>query len=274
MEPEEELSDEAEDSDGGGQQKTKFARRALPSRPRQPQDGYPAHLWKSSAKPGHAGFSSQARAFLDAAADWKPPVLGSLEWLPQQRNVALLLHPDSPVHRLLVDHNTGSGKTFLMLLTLGNYYFDTRPKIVIFPKDSVCDNFYRSLLEWPSRWRDFFASQYPVEAGRAADHLDWRTRRDEKWSLDRAENSKLNAWFDGTMTYEKFLKTELVVKMRAALQMRRAFRNGQLQEAYVQKTAQSLREADAYLPGAPLRAYRLTSAGGRAAAVEVTTRPL
>lgn len=26
------------------------------------------------------------------------------------------------------------------------------------PKDSVWDNFYRSCLEWPSRWRDYFAA--------------------------------------------------------------------------------------------------------------------
>ena len=268
LEPEEELSDEAEDSDGESPQKAKRPRRAVTSRPRPPQDGYPGHFWPSSAKPGHAGFSAQAREFLDAATDWKPSVLGSVEWLPQQRNVVLLLHPESPIKRLLVDHHTGSGKTLLMLLTLGNYYFDTRPKVVIFPKDTVCDNFYRSLLEWPSRWRDFFASQYPVEAGMAADHHDWRKRRHEKWSLDRAENSKLSARFDGTTTYEKFLKTELVVNVRAALEMKRAFRNGQLQEAYVQKITPSLQEADAYLPGAPLRAYRFTSAGGRAADIE------
>jgi len=50
--------------------------------------------------------------------------------------------------------------------------------------------------------------------------------------------------------------------------MKRAFRNGHLQEAFVQKVVQSLRDADAYLPSAPLRAYRFTSAGGRAAEIQ------
>ena len=62
---------------------------------------------------------------------------------------------------LLVDHNEGSGKTLLMLLTLRNFYSDSRPKIIIFknfPKDTVCNNFYCSCLEWPSRWQDYFAA--------------------------------------------------------------------------------------------------------------------
>ena len=52
-----------------------------------------------------------------------------------------------------MDHNTGSGKTLLMLRILESYYQDGRPKIAIFPKESVC--------EWPTRWCDYFASQTP-----------------------------------------------------------------------------------------------------------------
>ena len=117
-----------------------------------------------------------------------------------QQNVALLSHPKSPVDRLLIDHNTGSGKTFLMLRVLDNYFFDPRPKITVFPKDTLCDNFYRTLLEWPSLWRDFFSSQYPAEACMAADHHDWRQRRHERWQLDQGENAKLSCHFDGLTT--------------------------------------------------------------------------
>ena len=52
---------------------------------------------------------------VDAALLGFPPSLGNSQLLVQQRNVAALLHPRSPVERLLVDHNTGSGKTLLML---------------------------------------------------------------------------------------------------------------------------------------------------------------
>lgn len=82
-----------------------------------------------------------------------------------------------------MDHNIGSGKTLLMLRIVDNYYFDKRPRIVIFPKDVVCDNFDISLLEWPTRWRDYFASQCPTEASIAANCMDWRQRREKVWDL-------------------------------------------------------------------------------------------
>ena len=36
-----------------------------------------------------------------------------------------------------------------------NYYLEGRAKIVMFPKDPVCDNLYHEILEWPRRWRDY-----------------------------------------------------------------------------------------------------------------------
>ena len=102
----------------------------------------------------------------------------------------------------------------------------------------------------------------------AADHHDWRQRRHERWQLDQGENVKLSCHFDGLTTFQEFLKVELFVKMRKALEMKGAFRNGQLQEKFVQKVAQAIRDAGAYLPAAPLRAYRFTSAGGRAAELQ------
>ncbi|CAJ1415642.1 unnamed protein product, partial [Effrenium voratum] len=53
---------------------------------------------------------------------------------PHQKAVAFLLHPQSPVSRLLVDHPTGSGKTREMIQVLDNYFLDPRPKVPIFPK--------------------------------------------------------------------------------------------------------------------------------------------
>ena len=70
---------------------------------------------------------------VDAALLGFPPSLGNSQLLVQQRNVAALLHPRSPVERLLVDHNTGSGNS-------ENYYQDGRPKIAIFPKECIQDD--------------------------------------------------------------------------------------------------------------------------------------
>ena len=52
-----------------------------------------------------------------------------------------LMHPQSPVERLFADHNTGSGNTLVTLRVLDNLY-DPRPKLCVFPKDAVVDNFY------------------------------------------------------------------------------------------------------------------------------------
>ena len=41
---------------------------------------------------------------------------------------------------------------------LDKYYFDPKPKIAMFPKGIVCENFYQPCLEWPSRWWDSFAA--------------------------------------------------------------------------------------------------------------------
>ena len=52
---------------------------------------------------------------------WKTFGAGGIKWKPQQIAVALLIHPKSPMKRLLVDHNTGSGKTLVMLAIMENY---------------------------------------------------------------------------------------------------------------------------------------------------------
>lgn len=87
---------------------------------------------------------------------------------PHQQSVAFLLHPASPIERLLVDHPTGCGKTREMIAVLDNYFLDPRPKVPIFPTESVCRNFYLELLRWPSRYRDFFCCEDPILAQRAA----------------------------------------------------------------------------------------------------------
>ena len=88
---------------------------------------------------------------------------------------------------------------------------------------------------------------------------DWRRRRYERWQLDQGENAKLSCRFDGITTFHNFLKVELLVKVREALEMKRAFCNGELQKKFVQKVGRAIRDAGAHLPAAPLRAYRSTS---------------
>eukprot|EP00931_Biecheleriopsis_adriatica_P084988 TRINITY_DN5911_c0_g1_i1.p1 TRINITY_DN5911_c0_g1~~TRINITY_DN5911_c0_g1_i1.p1 ORF type:complete len:1474 (+),score=374.20 TRINITY_DN5911_c0_g1_i1:60-4481(+) len=87
---------------------------------------------------------------------------------PHQQAVEFLLHAASPIERLLVDHPTGCGKTREMIAVLNSYFHDPRPKIPIFPTESVCRNFYLELLRWPNRYRDFFCCEEPMLALRVA----------------------------------------------------------------------------------------------------------
>lgn len=103
---------------------------------------------------------------------------------PHQEAVALLLHPLSPVQRLLIDQPTGSGKTREMILVLNQFFYDRRPKVPIFPRAAVCRNFYEELLRWPSLYRDFFGCVCPAHAALAAglgEGGDWKQRRHDRW---------------------------------------------------------------------------------------------
>ena len=40
--------------------------------------------------------------------------------------------------------------------------FNDHAKMVIMPKDAICDNLYKALLEWPSRCRDCICHRCPM----------------------------------------------------------------------------------------------------------------
>lgn len=159
----EEAVDDGEDEAGGLSREDLLADLGVSINEAEAQaDGYPAHLWEDPAapsqtmRPGERGFNRHALEILRKAGVGTRQ-LGEGEAVacpplqPHQDVVAFLLHPRSPVTRMLVDHPTGSGKTREMIRVLDNYFYDSRPKVPIFPKDAVCRNFYTELLRWPSR---------------------------------------------------------------------------------------------------------------------------
>ncbi|CAE7171199.1 unnamed protein product [Symbiodinium pilosum] len=177
----------------------------------------------------------------------KPVMKGQCPPLqPHQEAVAFMLHPQSPISRMLVDHPTGSGKTREMICVLDNYYLDPRPKVPIFPKEPVCRNFYMELLRWPSRYRDFFACLRPQDAAKACGCTDWRSRRQLRWDL---------ADLSGVILHE------LCCNLREVLEMKGWFYMGRMRRS--RREAFRCRFPDEDAPAAPLRALRYTSAGGR-----------
>ena len=135
----------------------------------------------------------------------------------------------APVARLLADHNTGSGKTLVIIRVLDDFYFDKRAKIAVFPKDVVVDNFYLGLVEWPSRGRDYLCVQNRSLARLASQRDDWKSARHLRWRismLNKRIAQKVEA-IPGT-TSQKVLKEELVVPTRATPEMKRAFFSGEI----------------------------------------------
>ena len=111
-------------------------------------------VWEK--KPGQVGFSKYALQLLHAAGIERSMSCDKAEgdrWY--QRVLSYLVHPRSPVHRLLVVWQLGTGKTIGMLRVLDNYFDDQRPKLLLFPTEAVADNFYGELATTPGRYQDW-----------------------------------------------------------------------------------------------------------------------
>jgi superfamily II DNA or RNA helicase len=218
-------------------------------------DGYPVEAWAEEHPgllPGEPGFNQRCTAVmrkLGVASTLHTQLLDSPgacpPLQPHQESVAFLLHPKSPVTRLLVDHPTGSGKTWELIRVLDNFFHDPRPKVPIFPTSPVCRNFYAELLRWPSRYRDYWCCVSPANAALASGTCDWREVRMAMWKLSH------------------FLEEEvrfLCYSLRDVLEMKNMFYMGRFRPGLREQFAeQNPGEA---MPAGPMRALGYTSAGG------------
>lgn len=72
-----------------------------------------------------------------------------------QTVLAFLVNPRTPIHRLLVVWQLGTGKTLGMLRILENFFDDPRPRVLVFPTAELVGNFYQELLTHPNRYREW-----------------------------------------------------------------------------------------------------------------------
>jgi len=216
-------------------------------------DNYPAEVWRSGsqASPGTKGFNKRATAIMQRCGVGlrKKKSNGDKsacpEAQPHQEVVKFLMHPKSPISRLLVDHPTGSGKTREMILVLDNFFYDPRPKVPIFPRDTVCRNFYTELLRWPSRYRDYFCCERPKDAAIASGCNDWRKRRFHMWDFGSCKQSEVR---------------RLCHCLREVLEMKGMSYMGQMRRSL--RADFKRRHPGEPIPLAPLRAISYVSAGG------------
>lgn len=120
----------------------------------------PITKWKKS--PGEKGFNKYANKMMKRAKLEKKLKLkcdGSS--FAYQDTVSFCLHPSTTIDRLLVIHRTGSGKTRTMIKVLDNYYFDLRPKVLIFPTQEVTNNFYLQLMSFDNKFSQVVKAEYP-----------------------------------------------------------------------------------------------------------------
>jgi len=221
--------------------------------PRPGEKGFNAHAGKCLARVGLGGEDS--------------PFAGLGMRLPQE-SVSFLLHPSSPVQRLLVDHAPGTGKTLTMLRVLDNFFDDPRPKLALFPTERMRNSFYRELLIWPTRWRHYFAVCCPEHASRFSGLKDWLRRKDEVWDVN---SGKVQAEARRQGVEPDALVASAVESMREVLSLRGAVRTGRVTPGLARAFRRE--HPDAPVPRAPLRTFRYTTAGGRACELNVEGRP-
>lgn len=118
---------------------------------------YPPQWTTKGPFPGTRGFNVYVRTLLDAAIKSRHlhcpngQNQNTDQW--HQEVLKYLVHPKTPIHRLLAVWQLGTGKTLGMIRVLENFVADQRPKILVFPTDALVNNFYDQLMRFDSVYR-------------------------------------------------------------------------------------------------------------------------
>eukprot|EP00439_Symbiodinium_sp_Y106_P051439 s1826_g6.t2 len=120
-----------------------------------PARPYPSRVWQwdgagEAPRQGQDGFRKFVQTALErfrSSSSEEDPMRSSgrsLPLQPYQLRVAFLLHPLSPLTRLLVVHATGSGKTRTVLAAADSFFRSGKATCLFFPEEAVKENFYQA----------------------------------------------------------------------------------------------------------------------------------
>lgn len=120
----------------------------------------PEMKWRKS--PGDSGFNRYAlKQMKKAKLQKKLKLKCDNSSFAYQDTVSFCLHPSTTIDRLLVIHRTGSGKTRTMIKVLENYFYDPRPKVIIFPTQETTNNFYLELMSFDNLYSTMVKTKLP-----------------------------------------------------------------------------------------------------------------
>ena len=118
----------------------------------------PFTVWPQNVSPGVKGINTYIQKTFLRYSLFNNMIIQctkKMHLLAFQYFVYVLVKPLSIINRLLCVHRTGSGKTLTMIMCLNNFFYDNRPKIIIFPTQSVAQNFYGEIMKFPNLYREY-----------------------------------------------------------------------------------------------------------------------
>ena len=230
-----------------------------------PDDAWPA-VWKGHAapEPGEKGFNEYALSSISQVLNfWENGNLRDSHQVYQQTPLACA-HPLAPCKRLLVDARMGAGKTKVLISILDAHFEDRRKKLPIFPTKALVDGFMDEILRWPNKYRSYFALMQPELAARAVPLPATLTMEELREALQSHEGCEWKVPAGQASDLRRRLQTELEMTnvRRETGQKVCTVNRGHLTRTFRQWFQMTHPEKLHLLPGAPLRAMNLTTAGG------------
>lgn len=133
-----------------------------PRKPTAKDTAVPMMLSDWERQPGQQGFNKYTRELLvnaklhqgTVSCDFKKKA--KTKKVVNQRYQSILqalCSPSTPIDRLLVQWQLGTGKTIGMVRILENYFQDSRPKLLFFPNEQLVANFYEELASQPNKYK-------------------------------------------------------------------------------------------------------------------------